>query len=49
MNKQIPAITEKIEYADDTITLTYNTDLKSATYHLEQSLGNKSNITKNNV
>ena len=40
MNKQIPANTEINQYADDTIILTYNTDLKLATYNLEQSLKN---------
>ena len=40
LNKQIPANTEIIQYADDTIILTYNADLKLATYSLEQSLRN---------
>ena len=40
LNKQIPANTEIIQYADDTIILTYNRDLKLATYNLEQSLRN---------
>ena len=41
LNKQIPGNTEIIQYADDSIILTYNTDLKLATYTLEQSLRNK--------
>ena len=40
LNKQISANTETIQYADDTIVLTYNTDLKLATYNLAQSLRN---------
>ena len=40
LNKQIPANEEIIQYADDTIILIYNTDLKLATYNLEQSLRN---------
>ena len=40
LNKQIPANTELIQNADDTIILTYNTDLKLSTYNLEQSLRN---------
>ena len=41
LNKHIPGNTEIIQYADDTIILTYNADLKLATYTLEQSLRNK--------
>ena len=40
LNKQILANTEIIRYADDTIILTYNTDLKLAIYNLEQSTRN---------
>ena len=40
LNKQIPANTKIIQYTDDTINLTYNTDLKLATNNLEQSLKN---------
>ena len=38
LNKQISANTNINQNADDTIILTYNTDLKLATYKLEQSL-----------
>ena len=41
LNKQIPGNTEIIQYADDSTIPTYNTDLKLATYTLEQSLRNK--------
>ena len=40
LNKQTPANTEIIQYADDTVILTYNTDLKLARYNLEQSFRN---------
>ena len=40
LNNQIPANTEIIPDADDTIILTYNRDLKLAPYNLEQSLRN---------
>ena len=46
LNKQIPANTEIIQYADDNIILTYKTDLKIATYNLEQSLKNISEYYK---
>ena len=38
LNKRIPANTNINQYADDSIILTYNADLKLATYNLEQSL-----------
>ena len=40
LNKQIPANAEIIQNADDTIFLTYITNLKLATHNLEQSLRN---------
>ena len=40
LNKQTPANAELIQYADDTVILTYNTDLKLARYNLEQSVRN---------
>ena len=40
LNKQIPENSEIIQYADCTIILTYNTNLKLATYKVEQSLWN---------
>ena len=49
LNKQITANSKIIQYADDTIILTYNTDLHLATYNLEQSLKIHLNITKNTV
>ena len=48
LNKQIPANTEINQYADDTIILTYNTDLKLVTYHLEQPLRNISEYYEKN-
>ena len=39
-NLHITVNTKIIQYADDAIILTYNTDLKLATYNLEQSLRN---------
>ena len=40
LNKQIPADTKIIQYANDTIILTFKTDLNLATQNLEQSLRN---------